>query len=100
MANTPVTREVAEGVRDAALAVNGVAKLYGGRLGEIATYLPHQRIEGIRSVARNGKAGLEVHFTFDVASGRNVHEVAEDVRAAALSASDADFVDVIAGDAQ
>lgn len=100
MANTPVTREVAEGVRDAVLAVDGVASLHGGRVGEIATYLPHQRIEGIKSASRDGKDGLEVHFTFDVSSGRDVRQVAEDVRAAALGASEAQFVDVVAGDAQ
>ena len=39
MAYTPVSREVAEGVRDAAVAVDGVVALHGGRVGEIATYL-------------------------------------------------------------
>ena len=100
MAYTPVSREVAEGVRDAAVAVNGVAALHGGRVGEIATYLPNTRIEGLKAISRDGRTGFEVHFVFDVASGRKVQDVAEDVRAAVLGASDAEFVDVVAGDAQ
>ncbi|MBA5245126.1 MULTISPECIES: hypothetical protein [Mycobacteriales] len=100
MAYTPVSREVAEGVRDAAVAVDGVAALHGGRVGEIATYLPNTRIEGLKAISRDGRTGFEVHFVFDVASGRKVQDVAEDVRAAVLGASDAEFVDVVAGDAQ
>ncbi|OFT57323.1 hypothetical protein HMPREF3151_07945 [Corynebacterium sp. HMSC05H05] len=100
MAYTPVSREVAEGVRDAAVAVDGVAGLHGGRVGEIATYLPNTRIEGLKAISRDGRTGFEVHFIFDVASGRKVQDVAEDVRAAVLGASDAEFVDVVAGDAQ
>lgn len=100
MAYTPVSREVAEGVRDAAVAVDGVAALHGGRVGEIATYLPNTRIEGIKAISRDGREGFEVHFVFDVASGRKVQDVAEDVRKAVLDASDAEFVDVVAGDAQ
>ena len=100
MAYTPVSREVAEGVRDAAVAVDGVAALHGGRVGEIATYLPNTRIEGLKAISRDGRTGFEVHFVFDVASGRTVQDVAEDVRAAVLGASDAEFVDVVAGDAQ
>ena len=100
MAYTPVSREVAEGVRDAAVAVDGVAALHGGRVGEIATYLPNTRIEGLKAISRVCRTGFEVHFVFDVASGRKVQDVAEDVRAAVLGASDAEFVDVVAGDAQ
>ena len=100
MAYTPVSREVAEGVREAAVAVDGVAALHGGRVGEIATYLPNTRIEGLKAISRDGRTGFEVHFVFDVASGRKVQDVAEDVRAAVLGASDAEFVDVVAGDAQ
>ena len=100
MAYTPVSREVAEGVRYAAVAVDGVAALHGGRVGEIATYLPNTRIEGLEAISRDGRTGFEVHFVFDVASGRKVQDVAEDVRAAVLGASDAEFVDVVAGDAQ
>lgn len=100
MAYTPVSREVAEGVRDAAVAVDGVAALHGGRVGEITTYLPNTRIEGVKAVTRDGRNGFEVHFVFDVASGRKVQDVAEDVRTAVLGASDAEFVDVVAGDAQ
>lgn len=100
MAYTPVSREVAEGVRDAAINVDGVAALHGGRVGEIATYLPNTRIEGVKAISREGRNGFEVHFIFDVAPGRRVQDVAQDVRSAVLGASEAEFVDVVAGDAQ
>jgi len=48
IAGTPPTAELAERVAEAALAVPGVAGLHGGVFGEIATYLPGRRIEGIR----------------------------------------------------
>lgn len=100
MAYTPVSREVAEGVRDAAVAVDGVVALHGGRVGEIATYLPNTRIEGVKAISRDDRNGFEIHFVFDTASGRKVQDVAEDVRSAVLDASEAEFVDVVAGDAQ
>lgn len=99
MSRTPVTTEVAEGIRDATLAVDGVKALYGGRVGEIALYLPNARIEGLRAIERDGRQGFQVHFTFDVESGRDIPSVADDVRATVLKACDAEFVDVIAADA-
>ncbi|MEZ5153443.1 hypothetical protein ACWDTG_17830 [Rhodococcus zopfii] len=48
MAGTPPAAGLAERVADAVLAVPDVAGLHGGAFGEIATYLPGRRIEGIR----------------------------------------------------
>ena len=45
---TPSTAELAEQVAGIVLAVPGVAGLHGGAFGEIATYLPGRRVEGIR----------------------------------------------------
>ena len=45
---TPSTAELAEQVAGAVLAVSGVAGLHGGAFGEIATYLPGRRVDGIR----------------------------------------------------
>jgi hypothetical protein len=47
----------ADAVRDAVRAVPGVTGLYGGRFGEIATYLPGRRVSGIRS----DETGTDVH---------------------------------------
>jgi hypothetical protein len=48
IAETPPAAGLAERVADAVLAVPEVAGLHGGVFGEIATYLPGRRIEGIR----------------------------------------------------
>lgn len=48
IAGTPSTAGLAELVADAVLAVPDVAGLHGGVFGEIATYLPGRRVEGIR----------------------------------------------------
>lgn len=100
MAQTPVTREVGEAARKAALAVPGVAGLHGGRVGEVALLLPGERIEGIRLAHRgeNG-TGVEVHIAFDVSSDRDIPAVADEVREAVLTADEIDFVDVIVADA-
>ncbi|HYO85816.1 MAG TPA: hypothetical protein VES01_05075 [Dermatophilaceae bacterium] len=40
--------ELADRVRAAALAVDGVLDLHGGALAEVATYLPGRRVSGVR----------------------------------------------------
>lgn len=40
--------EVADRVRAAVLAVDGVLDLHGGALAEVATYLPGRRVTGVR----------------------------------------------------
>ncbi len=48
---------VADEVRSAVLAVSGVARMHGGRFGEVATYLPGRRVVGVRL----DDAGTQVH---------------------------------------
>lgn len=55
---TALTSDTLLGLRDEILALPGVAGLHGGTFGELATYLPGQRVHGI--VHR--RAGIEVHL--------------------------------------
>lgn len=100
MAQTTVTRETAHAARDAALGVNGVAGLDGGRVGEVALLLPGERVEGLKHAQRGETgAGIEAHIVFDVSSGRDIESVADDVRSAILANTDFTFVDVVVADA-
>lgn len=100
MAQATVTRETAHAARDAALGVDGVAGLDGGRVGEVALLLPGERVEGLKH-AQHGDAGtgIEAHIVFDVSSGRDIESVADDVRSAILENTDFTFVDVVVADA-
>jgi hypothetical protein len=53
--------EVADAVAEAVLRVPGVTGLHGGRLGEVATYLPGRRVGGVRI----GDDGTGVHVVVD-----------------------------------
>lgn len=64
-------------VADAALHIEGVADLHGGVFGEVATYLPGERISGVLL----GETVGEVHVVTYLR--RNIWTVAEEVRAAA-----------------
>ena len=70
----PGARELVDDLRDAVLAVPGVADLHGGRFGEAATYLPGRRVAGIRRL----DDATEVHVTLLL--GSPVREVADAVR--------------------
>lgn len=70
---------VADRVREAVLAVEGVAGLHAGTFGDVATYLPGRRVSGVRT----GKAGVEVHVV--VYLDADVRYVAHAVRAAAVA---------------
>lgn len=100
MAQATVTRETALAAREAALGVNGVAGLDGGRVGEVALLLPGERVEGLKHARSSGaEMGIEAHIVFDVSSGRDIESVAQDVRGAILDATDFEFVDVVVADA-
>lgn len=73
------TDEVADSVRAAVLALPGVADLHTGAFGEVATYLPGRRVEGVRVRADR----TEVHVV--VEWGASALEVADAVRAAATA---------------
>ncbi|MAU84072.1 hypothetical protein VX037_06895 [Gordonia sp. Z-3] len=64
----------AAGVVDAVTAVPGVTGLYGGVFGEIATYLPGRRVNGV--VLTDDSA--EVHIVVDAT--HDLREVASAVR--------------------
>ncbi len=72
----PEPAPLADRVADATLSVPGVTGLHAGSFGEVASYLPGRRVNGVR--LRDDVA--EVHVA--VAMGRPLLEVAEAVRAA------------------
>ncbi|MFT4127337.1 MAG: hypothetical protein QM662_14055 [Gordonia sp. (in: high G+C Gram-positive bacteria)] len=72
-----MAKSVAQQVADAALATAGVTGLHGGLFGEVATYLPGERVRGVRLDDDHG----EVHIVVDVTS--DLRAVAADVRDAA-----------------
>ncbi|WP_163512341.1 hypothetical protein [Fodinicola acaciae] len=65
---------LASAVAEAVLACPGVAGLRGGRFGDIATYLPGRRIDGVRLRPDGVTIGLAVHF------GQSVFAVSAAVR--------------------
>ncbi|NAZ75284.1 hypothetical protein GTQ99_07580 [Kineococcus sp. T13] len=82
---------LADDLARAALAVPGVARLHGGALGEVGTYLPGRRVAGVRLTGdlagEAGDALVELHVvvTADApvrASAQAVHAAAADVLAA------------------
>lgn len=98
-----ITRAVGEAMRDAALAVPGVAGLSSGRFGEVALLLPGTRIYGIRP--SDNHDGAEIHLIYDAGSSRPIAAVADAVRkAVAAAAADVnghfDAIDIIVADAQ
>ncbi len=62
---------IAQALRRTARAVPGIADVYGGRLGEIATYGRGSRVPGVRVWSEAGRVHVEVHvvvaYTPDVA---------------------------------
>ena len=72
---------VARRIVDAATAVPGVTGLHGGTFGEIATYLPGERIAGVRV----DDDAATVHIVVDYTHG--VQAVADRVVAAASEAA-------------
>ena len=98
-----VTPEGVAAVRDAVLTVPGVSGVDAGRFGEVALLLPGQRLDGFRPSERDGRRGLEAHLVYDVSSGRDVRDVADDARAAIVAATDpgsVEFVDIVVTDAR
>ena len=65
--------EGADQVADAVLAVPGVHALHAGLLGEVATYLPGRRVQGVR----RREDGCEVHLVleWDAPVGATTEEV-------------------------
>jgi uncharacterized alkaline shock family protein YloU len=72
--STSVHGALATAVADAVLLAPGVAGLRSGRFGEVATYLPGRRIQGVR--LRPDGVTVDVAVLF----GHSVFAVAEAVR--------------------
>ncbi|MFY0406968.1 Asp23/Gls24 family envelope stress response protein [Solicola sp. PLA-1-18] len=70
----PEPTDPADVVAQAVLATPGVADLHGGVLGEVATYLPGRRVNGVRL----HDDGADIHVV--VAWGSSVRETADAVR--------------------
>lgn len=68
----------ARAARDAALAVPGVTRLSGGAFGEVATYLPGDRVTGVRV----GDDGVHVHVVLAQAALAAIPATAAAVQAA------------------
>ena len=74
--SSDVTPEPSEAIASDVLAVPGVHDLHAGVMGEVATYLPGRRVNGIRVKGDS----CEVHVVLDY--GVSVLEVADHVRKA------------------
>lgn len=81
-----------EAVAAAALGCPAIATLSGGLFGEVATYLPGRRVQGVREA----DGTLEVHVV--AKWGRPLPEVADAVRAAVAPYADGRPVSVFVDD--
>ena len=75
-APAPDAPDAAEAIASATLAVAGVSALHAGIIGEVATYLPGRRVNGVRLTDE----ACEVHIVLDW--GSPVVATADDVRTA------------------
>lgn len=79
-----VTQDVAEAIRDAALSVDGVAGVSGGRMGQAFLRVNGAMIEGIQLI--DGTVPhLALHLTYDLSSRRQIPAIVTDVRSAVLA---------------
>jgi len=85
---SPDPDEIAERVRQ----VQGVADLWGGVTGEVATYLPGRRVPGVRITPDR----VEVHVV--IQGVRPLHDVAGAVRRAVQTVAGGRPVDVVVND--
>ncbi|WIM68078.1 hypothetical protein QP027_01385 [Corynebacterium breve] len=82
----------------AVLSVSGVASMHAGRHGEVAMLYPHERVVGLKPLHRGGADGLEVHVVADISAGRNLNELADDVRHQVQTVTGMSLIDVTVGD--
>lgn len=81
MAAFSVTKDVAESIRDAALSVDGVAGVSGGRMGQAFLRVSGTMIEGIQLID-GAEPHFALHLTYDLASRRQIPAIVNDVRSA------------------
>jgi uncharacterized alkaline shock family protein YloU len=71
---------LAQALVEVTRAVPGVAGLYGGHFGEIATYGRGGRVPGIRIRTEGGQVIVEIHLIVTYAPNMSVLALAETVR--------------------
>lgn len=72
--------DLARALSQAAREVPDVTDIYGGHLGEIATYGPGGRVAGVRVRREAGQVLIEIHLTITYDPKLNVLMLAETVR--------------------
>jgi hypothetical protein len=87
---------LARAVADAVLAHPSVARLHGGRYGDIATYLPGHRLVGVRIGTDDEPVELGVVLHLD----RPIPEVVRTLRREVAALSGAAAVDITVGDVE
>lgn len=84
MAAFSVTQDAAEAIRDAALSVDGVAGVSGGRMGQAFLRVSGAMIEGIQLID-DTVPHVALHLTYDLSSRRQIPAIVTDVRSAVLA---------------
>ena len=95
---------LARAIGQAAREVPGVADLYAGNLGQIATYGPGGRVPGVRVRREAGQALVEIYLTISYVPALNLLALAETVRShlyaelTRLAVDSVDTIDVVVAD--
>jgi uncharacterized alkaline shock family protein YloU len=95
---------LARAIGQAAREVPGVADLYAGNLGQIATYGPGSRVPGVRVWREAEQVLVEIHLTISYDPALNVLALAETVRSrlcmelTRLAVDHIDTIDVVVAD--
>ncbi|WP_439029287.1 hypothetical protein [Gordonia terrae] len=83
---------LAQQLATAALAVPGVTGLHSGVFGEVATYLPGQRVSGVSLDDDAGAIHIVVDLTHDLHSvAAQVRDAAEEIAARPITVTIADI---------
>lgn len=95
-----LTAEDAHAIEEAVTGLRGVAKLSGGRFGEVALLFPGERIYGISRPSPRDDTRLEVHIVVDVSAGEPLAALGATIRDTVRSTwPGARTVDVVFADA-
>lgn len=89
MSESATTEPDADEVAQAAAQVPGVARLHAGRYGEVATYLPGRRVQGVQV----GSERISVHVVGRL--GSSLPDLGDKVRAAVTPVACGLPVDVV-----
>jgi uncharacterized alkaline shock family protein YloU len=95
---------LARAISQVAREVPGVADLYAGNLGQIATYGPGGRVPGVRVRREAGQVLVEIHLTISYVPALNILALAETVRSrlsmelTRLAVDHVDTIDVVIAD--